>query len=644
MAQEEIVMTVKAEVTPAKKQVDELTKSLNDAEKAQKDLNEAINVQTEGLIKEERILIKLKAQRDALGNDGWSPNMVKLNKQIKNQTDLIALEKNTLKDLQNQQKGNTQTIKENNKELKKRSDNIKKTNKELKETQKTVKEGIGNFRLFGVSINDVQKSLGKVIPTIKLMFASIKTGIMSTGIGALLIAFGTLATYFTSTKRGADALSVVFAGLGAAVNVLRDRISKVGETLFNIFDQPIAKTLLGIKDAFTGITEEVVKEVAVMTALEKRFQAQRDAEIEFSVQRAETRKEIEKARLLAEDETKSQEVRIEALKKALDFETQTVNKELELAKEKVAIQEEQMETAENKVEAEKKLADLRVALINTETKSFRLQKRVQTEINELEREIQTEKDQRAKDEQKRLDDENQKIEDANQKKLDQQKTFDEKLIELNNATELLLISDEKEKQDRLLDIQLESQKRSIDALDISEQQKIALKNAADEKYNAQKLANEEKLADDTLKIQAKVEEAKIGLIEQGFDIAGELAGESDKAQKGVAVAKTIYNTQQAIMNAMANIPAPFNIATAVSTGIMGALAVKNILSTSPDSTSVSGLVGMSESSGTPAPEMLSGRFELGGMQEQQPVQAYVVTDNLTDNQNKLAYIRRRATI
>jgi hypothetical protein len=77
---------------------------------------------------------------------------------------------------------------------------------------------------------------------------------------------------------------------------------------------------------------------------------------------------------------------------------------------------------------------------------------------------------------------------------------------------------------------------------------------------------------------------------------------------------------------------------------MGALAVKNILSTSPDSTSVSGLVGMSESSGTPAPEMLSGKFELGGMQEQQPVQAYVVTDNLTDNQNKLAYIRRRATI
>ena len=47
---------------------------------------------------------------------------------------------------------------------------------------------------------------------------------------------------------------------------------------------------------------------------------------------------------------------------------------------------------------------------------------------------------------------------------------------------------------------------------------------------------------------------------------------------------------------------------------------------------------------TPAPEMLSGKFELGNVQEPEPVQAYVVTDNLTENQNKLAYIRRRATI
>jgi hypothetical protein len=563
MAQEEIVMEIKANVSSATKQVDDFTKSLNDAEKAQKDLNEAINIQREGLIKEERILIKLKAQRDALGKDGWSPNMAKLNKQIKNQTDLIALEKNTLKDLENQQKINTQTIKAQN--------------KELKESEKLVKEGIGNFRLFGVSINDIQNSIKKLIPSIKLMFGTIKAGILSTGIGALLIAFGSLATYFTSTQRGADKLKVALTGIGAAFNVIRDRISTVGEAISLVFSGKFSEAADKLKGSFKGITDEIKEEIKVMTDLEKRQQALRDAEIQFTVQRAKTRKEIEAARLLAEDETKSQEERIDALQKALDLETKTTEQELELARERVRIQEEQMKISENLVEDEKKLADFKADVLSKETKSLRLQKRVKTEINELNREIEAE----------------------------------EKRIA-------------KEKQDR-------------------EDAEFEAMIKANDEWNKQQLKDAEKLNDDLEKLDQAREQAKLNLIKQGFDIAGELAGESDKAQKAVAVAKTIYNTQQAIMNAMANIPAPFNIATAVSTGIMGAMSVKNILSTNPRNASNVSLP-TAPSSGTPAPEMLSGRFQLGGVEEQQPVQAYVVTDSLTDNQNKLAYIRRRATI
>jgi hypothetical protein len=36
-----------------------------------------------------------------------------------------------------------------------------------------------------------------------------------------LIAFGSLATYFTSTQRGADKLKVAFKGMGAAINVIK---------------------------------------------------------------------------------------------------------------------------------------------------------------------------------------------------------------------------------------------------------------------------------------------------------------------------------------------------------------------------------------------------------------------------------------
>jgi predicted nucleic acid-binding Zn-ribbon protein len=568
---EEVVMEIKAEINPAKKQVEEFTKTLNDAEKAQKELNEQISIQNKVLNDLEKELVELKAVQDSIPKGAFYAGMSDLNAKIKETEKNIKLEKLGLKDLQNQQK-------ENNRELKEQ-------NKELKENEKLVKEGIGNFRLFGVSINDVNKSIGRVIPTIKVMFATITRGIMSTGIGALLIAFGSLATYFTSTQRGADKLKVALTGIGAAFNVIRDRISTVGEAISLVFSGKFSEAADKLKGSFKGITDEIKEEIKVMTDLEKRQQALRDAEIQFTVQRAATRKEIEKARLLAEDETKSQEERIEALQKALDLETQTTQRELELARERVKIQEERMAISENLVEDEKKLADFRADVLAKETKSLRLQKRVQTEINELQREIDAEQE---------------------------------------------AIRKEKEKKEE------EARKK---------------KEAADKKAakEAEKLAK--KQAKELLDIAKATEDAKKDLIEQGFAVAGELAGENAQLSKGVAVAQTVYSTQQAIMAALAAtsvgdklLPYPLRLANAIGAGIMGASAIKKILSTGTDGSGASPSVPTAPTAGTPAPEMLSGRFELGGVEEQQPVQAYVVTDSLTDNQNKLAYIRRRATI
>ena len=48
--------------------------------------------------------------------------------------------------------------------------------------------------------------------------------------------------------------------------------------------------------------------------------------------------------------------------------------------------------------------------------------------------------------------------------------------------------------------------------------------------------------------------------------------------------------------------------------------------------------------GSPAPQMMSGAFELSGGTEPEAFKAYVVTDEMTNSQNQLANIRRRATI
>ena len=86
------------------------------------------------------------------------------------------------------------------------------------------------------------------------------------------------------------------------------------------------------------------------------------------------------------------------------------------------------------------------------------------------------------------------------------------------------------------------------------------------------------------------------------------------------------------------------LGNAISAGIMGAASIKTILSTSSATAGRGGGGGGGGSSAPPSPQMMSGSFDLGAGQEVEPTQAYVVSDDITESQNGLALIRRRATI
>ena len=244
------------------------------------------------------------------------------------------------------------------------------------QVSKEAEGAAGNIAFMGVSLNSVKAGFQKVATAAKASFATIKAGIMSTGIGALLIAFTALVTYLTNTKRGADKLSQAFAGISAVANVLTDRLSKVGEAISYVFSGEFRKAGEALKGTFSGIADEIEREVTAMVELEKRTQRLRDADNAFMVQKAATRQEIEKARLIAEDETKSAKERLTNLKKALELEAETTKQEIELAKERVAIQREEMAISENMAVDEEKLAQLKVALIETETASIKMRRRV----------------------------------------------------------------------------------------------------------------------------------------------------------------------------------------------------------------------------------------------------------------------------
>jgi len=573
MANEEIVFSVKSNIKSVTKDTEDYAKSLTKAEKAQKELNEQISIQNTVLNDMEKELVELKAKQDAIPKGAWYAGMDDLNKKIKDTEKNIKLEKIGLKDLENQQK-------DNNKELKNNA-------KDLKETNKESKESIGNFRIMGVSLNGVKAAMGKVIPMAKTMFGTIRAGLISTGVGAILVAFGALAAYFTSTKKGADQLKVAFAAIGATIDVLKDRLSDVGEAISLVFQGKWSEAGDKLKESVKGIVAEIKAEIKAMSDLEKRLQSLRDAEMAFMIQKAKTRQEIEKARLVAEDETKTAKERLENLKKALELEEKTTNRELELAREKVAIQQEQMAVSKNLVEDEQKLAELKVALIEKETASIKMRRRVVTEVNALEREIRAAEKARAKEKLDEIEAEKKASEDLYNAQIKQAEAWEKSVIS------------------------------QLDALTAA---RFNYTNAVGKSIGTLgNLMKEGSAAAKTFALAEIAINTAVGFM-QGLTIAQKAASATGPA---AALAFPIFYASQiaAVLGAVSS-----------AKGVLGGSG-GDVQTPTPN------LVGS-----TPAPSMLSGKFELGNIQEQQPVQAYVVTDNLTDNQNKLAYIRRRATI
>ena len=121
-----------------------------------------------------------------------------------------------------------------------------------------------------------------------------------------------------------------------------------------------------------------------------------------------------------------------------------------------------------------------------------------------------------------------------------------------------------------------------------------------------------------------------------------LAGEN----KALAVASAVIDTYVGANKAFAQGGvAGFATGAAVIAG--GLANVRTIMQTDVPGGGgggAGGAGGGAATAATPAPQMMSGAFELGGGVEPEPTRAYVVTDEMTNSQNQLANIRRRATI
>jgi len=412
----EDIRAASAAMAEAQKQSAAYTQALNDLKTQQKEANALYKIGAisadENAKRQSALKIQMtevsKSLRDSNKEYANNKTVVEAakgsNEQLRARLSLLTKEYNSLSKEQ----------RENSKEGKQMGATIKTITDKLKANEKAVgdnRRNVGNYEeaLKGVAgqINVMGVNLGGLATQLKTykdgVVASaaatkasatatggfsgalqiLKVALISTGIGAFVVALGALVSFFTQTKRGSEQLSQALSAIGATVSVLTDRMSQLGEALTKVFSGDFAGAAETAKGAFSGITEEIIKESQAAATLEKRMQKLRDAERELLVEVSKRKAEVAELQLIAEDETNSYAMRAEAIKKANAIQEENMKAELELQKERVAIIAAQMELSENLEEDEQRLAEERAKLGEIEAANIKKLRTLKAKENSI---------------------------------------------------------------------------------------------------------------------------------------------------------------------------------------------------------------------------------------------------------------------
>jgi hypothetical protein len=671
MATEIINLEVKSNIKGATKDVDALAKSVEMATYSETELNDVIDKQRFFLAEQRTELRRLKDLQDSIPEGAYYAGQSKLTADIKKVTRTIRDESDSLKDLVAQQKANNKVTRDST-IARKRNNNA-------------AIRGIQHFQVMGVSIRSLKNMIRGIVPMFNLLFGTIKAGIASTGIGVLILALISIGTSMKKTVAGGKAFKVMMAAIGAVTKAVTDTLTFLGDAMLSVF----------------GFDSSTVTAVSSAEALEKAYERLGIEMDKIALKELENQKARVDNKRIIDDTTKSEEERLKAS-------NENAKADKEILEAKIAAQKKVISAAQtnhNKMQSWHKweqknalAADVWNKVANDTESAFSKSRDAKTlatkklntatqELQKLENQLYTDS-LAAEDELVTIRQTNadqavidaEKLEETRKKNAEARKQKRDKTAadELSIAKQLEKVKQELfyrtlETEQEVEEAKLEDAKKSADQaiLDSTASKEVkdaallvleekfqsdlaAIQTKADDKAFDKKIAdndawNKQQLADQEITNAKKkksddlFESEKQKSIAMGFDAASSLAKEGSGIAKGIAVARTIFNTQQAIMNAMATVPAPFNIAQSIATGVMGAAAIQKILSTNPEDGGGGG-GGAAATPTPPAPEMMSGAFTLGGGQEVEPTRAYVVSDDITANQNKLAIIRRRATI
>jgi hypothetical protein len=244
--------------------------------------------------------------------------------------------------------------------LKTSIDGAKESTKGLKKETESVNEG--GFNKLGESLSNLSPAFQSGIQGAKTLGVQL-LALAANPIGATILAVVGAVTLlykaFASTNDGADKLEQIMDGLGAVLNVLRDRVLSAGKAIANFFSGDFKGALAEARKSVGGLGSEIEKEFKQAATAKRYLQEVEDSLRSLSVSRARLNRDLARSKEIITDENASYAEK----KKAI---------------EAVRIAEEKQTQAELR-NAEKKLKAIKLANSLSDVSDENLDKQAQAE-------------------------------------------------------------------------------------------------------------------------------------------------------------------------------------------------------------------------------------------------------------------------
>ena len=164
----------------------------------------------------------------------------------------------------------------------------------------------------------------------------LKTAIIATGIGALLIAMTSLAAAFSRTQKGMETFQRISTMIGATIDVVLDRLAMLGNAVVKVFQGDFKGAAEAARGAISGIGEEIKAEVAQADKLKQSLIQIEKEEVQLAITRSKNRAEIERLKQIAEDTSRAEKERLAAAQQAYAIEQADMQKQIKLQERRLA--------------------------------------------------------------------------------------------------------------------------------------------------------------------------------------------------------------------------------------------------------------------------------------------------------------------